>query len=208
MPQWSGDGSFLYFFQARPRNSYRKIPAGGGAITEIAAGWKWETHTDAQVDPQGKRVAYIKLKKGIPSATIIRDLESGQEKPLHSALTLARWSPDGKFLVGASGVSHLSLQGDVSICPVDVGPCRKLTLGAFPVWPRDGSRIYFLRLTKPAEGAEVWVISPSGSGERRVAQLRPMDPINSFYDVSPNGQIVYTHFKPGKHELWLSDFRP
>jgi len=208
MPHWSGDGSFLYFYQARPLNSYRKIPAGGGVVTEVAAGWKWETHTGAKVDRQGKRVLYTKLNKGIPSATMIRDLESGQEKPFHTALTAPNWSPDGKSIVGVVGASHLSLHGNISICPVDVGPCRKLTLGAFPIWSRDGSRVYFLRLIKPAESAEVWAISRSGSGEKRVAQLRPMHLINMFYDVSPSGQIVYTQFKPGQHELWLSDFRP
>jgi len=41
-----------------------------GQSSEIAAGWAWQTHNAAQVDPQGKLIAYVKREKGRPPTTV------------------------------------------------------------------------------------------------------------------------------------------
>ncbi len=36
-------------------------------------------------------------------------------------------------------------------------------------------------------------------------ELRPMHPISDFFDVPPQGQIVWVQYRQSKHELWLAD---
>ena len=42
MPKWSADGAFLYFFQAKPAVSLRKVPVTGGDATEVGP-WRWDS---------------------------------------------------------------------------------------------------------------------------------------------------------------------
>ena len=79
-PRWSPDGLWLYFYQIRPTFSFRKISVSGGPSFEVAAGWSWGTHNAAQLDPQGKLIAYVKQEKDRPPVTMIREIETGKER--------------------------------------------------------------------------------------------------------------------------------
>ena len=117
MPRWSADGSFFYFYQALPKYSFRKIPATGGADTEVAAGWSWETHNAAQEDPSGRLLVYTLLGHNKGVANMVRDLSTGQEKRLAGLLYNPRWSPDGSAVVGQDEKQQLAT------CPVSGGAC-------------------------------------------------------------------------------------
>jgi Tol biopolymer transport system component len=205
LPQWSADGSTIYYYQERPPASFRKISARGGESIELAPGWRWETHNGARVDPEGKRIIYSKLDKGLAAQTMIRDIETGKETAFTLPLLHPRWSSEGKFVVGVD-VTSSKWPGDITICPADGGPCRKLTKGYAPQWSSDTSRIYFLRRGDLKDGGwELWSIYRAGGDERKVCDLRPDVHLINSYDVSPGGQIVWVQFRRGKNELWLSD---
>src|SRR5688572_7915642 len=100
-PQWSADGSAIYFYQHAGSLSFRKQQIGSGESSELVSGWEWSTHNGAQVDPAGKRIIYSKLDEGSVAATMIRDIVTGTESAFSVPVRGPRWSPDGKFVTGA-----------------------------------------------------------------------------------------------------------
>jgi serine/threonine protein kinase len=205
-PRWSPDGSWLYFYQIRPTFSFRRIPISGGPSSEVAPGWSWGTHNAAQIDPQGKLIAYVRLNKDDPPVTMIREIETGRETVFKSSFRDPQWSKDGKSILGTDLTSGNEVESrKISICTVATTGCRQLTQGRFPRWSNDGTRVYFLRNSKSVAGMELWVISITAGDEKLLGVLRT-HPIGPFYDVSPKGEIVYVRYNPGKPELWLADF--
>jgi Tol biopolymer transport system component len=167
--------------------------------------------TAAQIDPSGRFILYSKREKDVKTATLIREIATGKETVFGSAsigpyLSVPRWSRDGKFLLGVDLRSGDSPElYDIVVCAVATESCRRLTTRAFrPIWSSNGNRIYFLR-AKPGGEREVWSISSEGGDEKQIVALRPMNPITRNWDVSPEEEIVYIHFKEGRHELWLRD---
>ena len=207
-PSWSPDGLFLYFSQHRPMPSLQKISIEGGPSSEIAPGWSWDVCNGVQVDPTGKLLVCSKMENGETVATIIREIESGNETVFGIPLRYPRWSADGKWILGTSrsASKFRGWVGEISICSVESGTCRQLTKDSkCPRWYADGSRVFFLRSGKAQYEEELWSISVTGEDEKQIAKLQMHD-ISSYYDVSSKGEIVYVRFNPGRHELWLMDF--
>jgi Tol biopolymer transport system component len=205
MPRWSADGSTLYFYRMRPTPSFRKISINGGQSSEVVSGWLWGTQNAAQVDPTDRFIAYSQREKGIHVANVIREIATGKETVFRPSFDDARWSKDGRWLLGTDLASDSSAFGDIVVCSVATGVCRKLaTGGAWPIWSTDDSRIIFQRW-KSAIASEVWSISFGGRDEKLIGELQPLNPLAKFYDVSPKGEIVYVRFNQGRHELWLAD---
>lgn len=209
MPRWSADGSTLYFYQIRPTVSFRKISTAGGTSSEIAPGWRPRTHNGARVDPSGKSIVYSVIgETGVPVATLTREIETGRERVFKPTLDDPQWSLDGKFIVGTDLTSSISgnVSGDIVVCSVAIGSCKKVAAGGFlPIWPAGGSRIYFDRW-KSRNSRQTWSVSPDGEGEKWIVDRAQVDPTAGFYDVSRKGEVVYVQFKPGKQELWMTDF--
>lgn len=203
-PQWSADGSAIYFYQHQPTTSFRKLSLQDGSIAELARGWEWSTHNHARVNPEGTRIIYTRLDKGQPAATMIRDVTTGGETAFTQLLRFARWSPDGKFVAGTKIKAEWS-EAEITVCPVVGELCRALTRGYLPHWSRDGTLVYFFKITSMRDGEELWTISPDGGGEKKIVDLRPIHPIGQFFDLSSTGQIVWVQYRVGKHELWLRD---
>jgi len=200
MPRWSADGAYLYFYQIRPKLSFRKVSVEGSLNSEIAPGWRPQTHYGARVDSKQENVLYSKLEKGKAVATLILNIATHQETPFKRALDHPRWSTDGRSIVGIDPASSGDdARGDIVVCPVDTGACRKVASGGhFPVWSVDDSRIYFDR-----NRSEIWSVSRDGGEERLVVQRPQVDPIAGEYDVSSQGKVVYVQFKQGKQRLWM-----
>ena len=203
-PQWSADGSTIYFYQFQPTVSFRKISVQGGESVELVQGWEWGTHFGARVDPQGKRIIYSKMDRGIAVAAMIRDIAKGTEAALSLPLRNMRWSHDGQFIVGTDVPSRNWELSEITICAVEGEACRKVTKGRSPHWSHNDALIYFFKFSD-FDGESLWVISREGSNERKIMDLRPMHPISNFFDVSPQGQIVWLQYRRGKNELWLAD---
>jgi len=177
----------------------------GGQSSEVAAGWAWGTHNEAQVDPQGRLIAYVKRERDRPRVTVIREIETGKETIFKTSFDDPQWSKDGRAILGTDLTSDGSrMIREISICAVETAACRKLTRGETPRWSGDGSRVCFLRDSKSGEGKELWSVAAGGGDEKQLGALR-FHPIGPFYDVSPKGEIVYVRFDPGKSELWFAD---
>jgi eukaryotic-like serine/threonine-protein kinase len=202
-PQWSADGSAIYFYQIRPNLSFRKLTIGSEESTELVSGWEWGTHNGARVDPQGLHAVYSKLDKGKVVATMVRDLTTGTERAFTTLLRNPRWSPDGQFIIGSDLSAGRSDLNEVVICPADGGACRTVTKGYYPHW-YSNSLIYFYRESKLEGAEEIWTTSPDGAREKKVVELYPLHPIGQFFDVSPAGKIVWIKYQQGRNELWLS----
>lgn len=196
-PRWSPDGSSLYFYQFHPKPSFRKIPVEGGPSTLIADGWTWETEYGAEVSPDEKRVVYSGRKDGVITATRIRDLRTGGQHSLALPLDDPKWSGNGQEILGYDSSSRIWL------CPADGSSCRKIVDGINPVWAPDQLHIYFQRKSDRDDGAELWTASLDGRNEKKVTELRPMQSIAYFYDVSRKNQIVWVRFQQGNQELWV-----
>lgn len=205
-PRWSPDGLWLYSYQFRPYSSFRRISSRGGQGMEVAKNWSWGTHSGSQIDPEGKRIAYVKQEKGHPPVTVIREIESGKEVVFRSSFFQPVWSRDGSAIAGTELARDATgtTERKISICVVETQECRQLTSGRVPRWSRDGGQLYFIRNGKTGSERELWFLSVSDGNEKRLGVLQ-VHPIGLFYDVSPTGEIVYVRFNPGKSELWEAE---
>jgi Tol biopolymer transport system component len=208
MPRWSFDGSLIYYYEQRPGTSLRSIPASGGPSREIRP-WKWESHTHAEFSPDGSLIAYYRQaargEVDVVERTVIEVVASGKDHVLALPIMSPRWSPDGGAVVG----STRSESPIVAVCPADGGACRQLASGRDPVWSSDGSRIYFLRDTPNPVFKELWSMTPAGGDQRKLFdRMGPYRAIDVAFDVSRNGEVVWSEFIEGRHELWQAIVRP
>jgi eukaryotic-like serine/threonine-protein kinase len=207
MPRWSPDGSLLYYYEQRPGTSFRSVPVGGGASTEVRP-WMWENHTFAEISPDGSSIVYFRQAAPgdapIAPQTVIENVASREERTLPVPLVTPRWSRDGRAILGyIDGRSPM-----VAVCPVDGGACRELAPGHRAVWAPNASAIYFLRDTANPAVKELWSMKPDGTDPRKLYdRIGPFRGIDVIVDVSRSGEVVWSEFVEGRHELWQADLR-
>jgi Tol biopolymer transport system component len=200
MPSWSGDGKSLYFYQVRPAPSFRKQAIFEAASVEVAS-WTWGKQNFARMDWREQTVVYT-LSDGVrPKATLMRDLKTGQEKPLAQAIARPQWSRDGQIILGSTADDR------IMACPVSAGDCKVLTNGNRPKWSADNSKIYFFRATNRPNWFELWSADSNGSSERKITTLGPFTAAEVHFDVSSRGQIAWIPLSEGREEMWLADIR-
>ena len=209
-PQSSSDGGWLYFYQLLPSKSFRKISIEGGTSTELAA-WDYLREKDASVDSRDRTVAYTIAKDGTPTATLVRDLESGKEHALAQAINGPAWSRDSQTIFGTyispDPSGDIWNRWNVAACPADGGSCRTLARGFGPIPTADGTRVFYLRDTGAARSTrEVWVMSVDGGNPRKVGMIGPLPPTWS-YDLSPTDQIVFPRLNASRRELWVAQLK-
>ncbi len=110
----------------------------------------------------------------------------------------ARWSPDGTMLaVDAPGVGN---DGDLVVVDLAGRMLRRFAgtpaLEQPAAWSPDGTRILFTRFHADGAGADVFVVSGDGSGERRLTRARGDDVAAAW---SPDGgRILFTSDRTGR----------
>lgn len=200
-PRWSHDGNFLYYYQERPREAFRRVPASGGESELIAEEWDWLTQPQAVPSPDDSRIAYVEHNEHTGS-TLIWDPGTDQRVSLPAPhIDSPQWSPDGRVLVG---FTH---GGEIRRCEVDRGTCVRLTDGFRPRFSADGGTVYLHRRSGAAQW-ELWSIGLDGRDERRLATTGPHGPLDPTFAVTPNGEVVYTRYRPGRSELWIASLKP
>ena len=204
MPRWGADGQDVYFYQAAPTRTFRRVSPIGGPSTEFRP-WQWETHSSAEFDPTGRYVAYVKQSSGSKhDRTVIHEVATGQERALPEPHTHpGGWSRDGLSIVGSQHGAGSDL---VAVCLVSDGSCRALTQGRVPRWSAWDGRIYFVRPTA-AGATDLWTIAADGTDERRVFTLGTFRAIDVFFDVSKHGEVVWAPFYPGERQVWSATVR-
>jgi Tol biopolymer transport system component len=203
LPEWSADGSALYYYQVRPAFSFRRQELVGGRSIEVA-GWAYGRQNWAQLDPSGRAGAYTSVGTKGPLATLVRDLDTGRERPLALTLTRLQWSPDGQSILGESGNRETG-ETSVAICRIADNGCTPVTPGLAPRWSVGGRLIYFLRGSDRSGWYHLWSASRDGSGQRRIVTLGPFRNDAIHFDVSSDGRVVWASVHTGRQELWLSE---
>ena len=198
-PQWSSDGTSLFYYQSYPTRSFRRVSVDGMTSVDLIPGWSWAVQYAAQVDPQDTLVAYTLREGDQGTALVVRDLRSSRETRLSSTIWEPRWSADSKYLLGTS-----LGKTDVVVCAIDSGMCEELAKGYWPLWSGDGTRIFFHRAGSASDVTEVWVMNRDGSDQQRVAELRFSFSL-SFSAVSRHDQLAWVQLRRGRQELWLAE---
>ena len=201
-PQWSHDGATLYFYQVRPRPTFRRISLSGGPSREIAP-WSFRRQYGAAVDPEGRTAVYTAVDGG-PIHSRLRELDTGRDTPLPFDMYEHRFSRDGRWLVGESR------DGALTLCEVSNGRCEPLTpdqpFGLIsPGWSGDGSRLFFVRHTSAGIFGEVMSVGVHGGEPTMHGTIGPFQHrIQVNMGVSPQDEIVFAPFSEGRQELWMA----
>jgi Tol biopolymer transport system component len=202
MPRFSSDGSFLYYFTHDPP-SLRRVATSGGRAETVVDGWLWGDVTGAWPDRAGRSIAYT-LRSGGSRRAVVRDLATGDERPLGQPIFVSSWTRSGDAVLGSTGDQQIAR------CPADGAACETLGTGSSPVPSADGARIFFLRAgralnDRTLQSVDVWVMGASGQDPRRVATLEPQSRLATNVDVSSGDELVWVQLRRGKEELWRAD---
>jgi TolB protein len=206
MPQWSGDGERLYFYQVRPSPTFRRLSFASGASGAIAP-WSFAHQYQAAVDPRERTVVYSSVENGALRQSRLRDLETGSESAFPFALYEQRFSRDGRLIAGESR-DH-----QVLVCTSDGSRCRRLTQKSVNpltavTWSADDARLFFLRHTKTRFWGELTSIAVDGGAEKVHGLIGPFErDFQMAMDVSPRDEVVFPITREGPHELWLARLR-
>lgn len=224
-PRWSPDGSTIYFYRDNPYREdspgeFLKVSVAGGPGEVLFLGFYWDRNMFAEVHPLENAVAYLLIEPPpTGSTTVVRDIESGQERVLQTPqdwdtefpfyLPVFRWSHDGAALAG-SDMGHLWRPRDVGggdqvwVCARD-GVCESLVEGHWPVWSADDAQIYFYRPGPNPAMKAIWRADRDGRNARQVTEVGPLNQITPMFDVAPDGRIVWIQNRPGRPEIWAAD---
>jgi Tol biopolymer transport system component len=206
MPHWSNDNRALFYYQANPTWSFRRIAATGGPSEEIAP-WTWEHEHEAATDPSSRRIAYAVVEHGRLRETRIRRLDDGQEITLPVAVFEPAFSRDGRFIAGESRDQQ------VTVCEIGGGGnCRAITeklergVRGF-AWSRDGARVFCLLRTSREGWGELTSLSVDGHTQQTHGSLGPIGPLVMGIGVSPRDEVVFAPYVESPHELWMLKLR-
>jgi len=206
VPQWSHDGATLYFYQVRPRPSFRSISLTGGPSREIAP-WSYRRQYGAAVDPDGRVAVYAATERGVLQHSRLRELGSGRETTLPFAMSEPRFSRDGKWIAGESR------DGEVLLCDVSSRRCEPLTpkhpSGLISLaWSADGARLFYVRHTSAGIFGDVMSVGVHGRDVRTHGTIGPFQhQIQLTMGMSPRDEIVFAPFNEGRQELWMAKLR-
>jgi Tol biopolymer transport system component len=203
MPQWSGDGETLYFYQVHPGLTFRRVSTSGTSSREIAS-WSFARHYQATVDPRERTVVYSSVEDGRLRESRVRDLGSGSERALPFALYEQRFSRDGRLIAGESA-AH-----EVLVCESATGRCRPLTPKndyalTTLAWSGDDRRLFFLRHTSARVWGELTSVGIDGSAISVHGRVGPFErDFQMSIDASPRDEIVFAICLENPHELWAA----
>jgi len=206
MPQWSDDDAWLYYYRLTPDTAFARFDLATGVETTLVANWQWDHQNGADADTSDQRIIYSVLDRGLPTATLIRDIETGAESVFHTTLKWPQWSSDesqvlGTRFAGQPG-SGAAGNGDVTICQVEEPRCRTVAEGRIPRWSHDNSKVFFTRVTE--DGLEVWASSALDTGNpERVRGNLEVAPYNEFIDVGTEDRVVWVRGNPFS-SLWMT----
>lgn len=204
-PQWGHDGATLYFYQVRPRPTFRSISLSGGPSREIAP-WSYRREYGAAVDPEGRTAVYSAVDGDVLRSQL-RELDTGRETTLPFAMYEHRFSRDGRLVTGESR------NGALMLCEVSSRRCDALTADQpfgfnSPDWSADGSRLFFLRHTSAGIFGEVMSVGVHGGEPTMHATIGPFQHrIHVNMGVSPHDEVVFAPFSEGRQELWMGTLR-
>ncbi len=220
-PRWGADGETVYFYRDTPARAgspgdFLKVAVDGGVGEVVLPGFSWDRFMFGEVHPSEPWILFTRIEGPYPRAgpLVVRDLESGEDRvfptpaewdsdpPLR--LFLPRWSHDGRHIV-AMDLGFAFRDGGrnrVWVCTVE-GDCRSVLDGTWPVWSGDDAHIYFAKLISGYDEVEIWIADRDGQSAQLVTDIGPLN--SPWYDVAPDGRIVWVLDRPGRPEIWVAE---
>ena len=181
MPQWSGDGASLYFYQMGPSKSFRKIPVEGG--TSIGSGClglsQGRVCEGRSARPRGRvydRGGRPAEGDGGSGPGVREGTDAGSDHQQPSLVTRfpdhLRRHTSPRIQAATSGTAgmwrHARPMG---------GHAALSREGFMPIPAADGSRLFYIRDTGAARSTrEVWTASVDGANPRKVGTIGPLPP--------------------------------
>lgn len=153
--------------------------------------------------PDGKHIVFVHqddyvADKPVNEQIWVMDADGSNQHALTTGPDpkdqLPSWSPDGKFIVYASGVDNEGIwvmaadgSGQVQLTgcpPADVAPCANGS-DSGPVWSPDGTRIAFLRYfgAVGSEDRPVYVMNADGTDQRRLSEGTSLDTVPAWQAI-------------------------
>ncbi len=212
LPQWSADGSHLYYYQERPEPSFRKVRLPGSSPPPAAAGavvledWSRDVRYDTAVDARERRVVYTPIESGEPRRLRVRELASGREHELGAKLLTPTWSADGSEVLGSDADDRILL------CPAAGGDCRFLAEGFAPRWGRAEGTLHFARRAGALprdriQALSIWRLALDSLEGHRVAEVEGAATLAFGYGFLAGGDLVWNRMLAGHEEIWVADLR-
>ena len=219
-PSWSPDGREIAFHSWRSGNRDSYVTSADGSAERIIAsgpahefGGTWS--------PDGSQIAFESDRSGQVEIYVTGGRGKGEAGGGVRRLTtgggsLARWSPDGKFIaytITATNTPGVPYQAPLRVIPAQGGAARTIPVSAslgqmvaIEGWSADGKKLYF-RVIAPNGDRDIAESSLDGSEQSILVRFddREKRPFNPFF--STDGKTIY--FTLGGHEadIWLMELR-
>jgi hypothetical protein len=202
-PNWSPDGSRIFFSSHREGNVHLYEKASSGSMTETAIREDDLGKFNPHPSPDGRHLIYV-AGGGIIARSDIWVLARSSEADARPFVetpfieSQPQFSPDGRWVAFMSAKSG---RGEVYVTPFPRGERETLVStagGSLPRWNRDTREIFYVAL----DGV-LTVVDVKGSDDRlEVGTARRLFPIRSrparldafTYDVAPTGRILVNAF--------------
>ncbi|MEJ2603398.1 MAG: winged helix-turn-helix domain-containing protein [Gammaproteobacteria bacterium] len=204
LPTWSRDDSVVYFYNER---SLHRLDPETGLSEVVVEDFHWSSRNWLAV--HGSKLAY--QQRGLlpgSGRTVIRDLESGEQRELEDAVLPTDWSRDGRALL-----ARRKSDSAIVICRAPRFRCVPLleagqpVRGAMPRWSADEQRVYFRDASRSSPGyAAIRSVSRDGGEVTTLAEVGPYERAGMYFGVTADDEIVWPEFDTrGISEIWTVD---
>jgi hypothetical protein len=192
-PNWTRDGSYFLFNQD---GGIYRLPAAGGAPTQLPTGSQVKCNNDHGISPDGTMLAVSDSSQTGKSMVYTLPIAGGtpHQVTLNAPSYWHGWSPDGSTLAftGQRGDNF-----DIYTIPVAGGEEKRLTTAAGlddgPEYSPDGAWIYFNSVRTGS--MQIWRMHADGTSQEQVITSETND---WFPHISPDGKwMVYLSYEKG-----------
>jgi Tol biopolymer transport system component/DNA-binding winged helix-turn-helix (wHTH) protein len=201
LPTWDSDGDSILYYRGR---SLYRLNLADGSDAQVLEDFHWSSRN--WLDTFRNRMTFHKVDRTTGERhTVIRSFEASDEIELPVPVEAAQWSPDGEELLG-----FYRGTGDLMICRADASGCRSIKhdgaplRGWRPMWSRDGTQIYYVRLTPDSDLWTLWRVERDGTNSAELADLPGFEADNSHIDFTEDGAVFYNHRDDRANEIWLA----